>query len=818
MPILHGDFETFSTAPLKKCGGYRYALDPSTEILCFCWAVDDGEVYAWVPCIMNAQARAHGFPINAFWFYGRDVPAPLARAVAGGATFAAHNASFERAVWQSIVVKRHGGPPTHPKQFVCTAARASAAGLPRSLEGVGMALDTKQQKDTEGAKLLRKFAMPRKPSKNDSRTRTMPLDEPEDFKRLVHYCIQDVKTERDVDKIVPHLHPSEQRLFAFDMQVNERGILLDVPLVKKTKRIVESLEANIVKDVMERTKTKEFPNGIRPTQRDKMLAHLRAMGAELENLQADHVRKYMRDNADSLHPKVRDLLLLRIEAGKASTKKLASMLEYAWKDHRARGTLLYYGASTGRWCLAEDTPVLVRTPGAPGSNGRGRVRKIQSVLPTDQLWDGENWVAHEGVQAQGKKTVVEFDGVCATEDHYVWVDDKSKMRLGDAAELGIDVWQSWPTKSTLAPEPVKSLGKHGKTVKTYDIINAGPNNRFTLANGRVVSNSGKGIQPQNFIRGNLKYEEQLRVFELLEHDDHELIDLLYEWPISTISSCMRGFIIPTKGKIFRVVDYASIEARVLAWIAQEEWVLEAYIRGLDVYKLMASGVFKVEYDAVTSEQRRIGKNLTLGCGYGLGGAKFVAYSEKAGVEIEEAFAKEAVKAYRTKHKKIVQFWYDTERCAIQAVREQRSYENAVKLRNLKFYVEERWFCIELPSGRALRYYRPKVVPVEKFGEPALQLQFKSEFRGRMVSESTYGGKLTENIVQATARDVLVHGMFEAEKAGYRVIGTVHDEIITEQDPQAGSVHELEKIVCRLPSWASGLPVAAEGFESYRYRK
>lgn len=358
--------------------------------------------------------------------------------------------------------------------------------------------------------------------------------------------------------------------------------------------------------------------------------------------------------------------------------------------------------------------------------------------------------------------------------------------------------------------------------KTYDILHAGPRNRFALANGAIVSNSGKGVQPHNFTRGFLKYEEILRIFELLKTADHEVFSMLYEWPISVLGSCMRGFIIPSDGKILRVVDYASIEARVLAWLAEEAWVLEVYKSGKNLYKAMSAAVFNIPGDPEDidkgSNEYKIGKNLILGCGYSLGAAKFVAYSEKAGVEITEAFAKKAVKDYRNKHKKIVQFWYDVERCSIAAVREKRTEQNPVRLRNLSFYVKDQWFCIQLPSGRCLRYYRPKVVPVEKFGEPALQLQFKTEFRGRLVSESTYGGKLVENIVQATARDVLVNGMFEAEEHGYPVYGTVHDEIITETDPDFGSVHELEKIVCKLPGWAPGLPLAAEGFESYRYRK
>lgn len=674
---VHLDFETFSYAPLKKCGGYRYSMHESTEILCACWAIDDEAVETWVPCITADEAKRFRMPMD--WHYGPAVPAALAVAVKSGCTIIAHNAQFERAVWQNVVVKRHAGPSSKVRQFVCTAARSAAAGLPRSLDGVGMALDTNTKKNPEGAKLLKMFAMPRKPTKTDARTRIMPLDDVAAFTGLVKYCQDDVLTERDVDKIIPDLHPMEQKLFAFDMQINERGLFIDIPLVKKASEVVSKLEAEIVAEVKELTRSNEYPEGLRPTQRDKMMGFFQSIGVELENMQADHVRKYMKNNVHRLNELGRRLLLLRMEAGKASTKKLASMMEFCAEDHVARGTLLFYGAHTGRW-------------------------------------------------------------------------------------------------------------------------------------------SGKGVQPHNFIRGMLKYNEVIGILEMLKLEDHEVFQLLYEWPITAISQCMRSFIMARKGRILRVVDYSSIEARVLAWLAQEQLLLNAFIHGLDVYKVMASSLYAVKYEDVTSEQRRIGKNLVLGCGYGLGGAKFVQYSEKAGTEITEEFAKAAVRKYREANRNIIRFWGDVERCAIQAVREGRTENNCIVLRNLRFFCFERWFCIQLPSGRRLHYYKPKVVPIVKFGEPALALTFKVEIRGRLYPEHTYGGKLVENIVQAVARDILVNGMFEAEKAGYPVIGTVHDELLTEQEVDAGSVHELEKVVCRLPEWAEGLPIGAEGFESVRYRK
>lgn len=437
---VHLDFETFSTAPLKVCGAYHYAQHATTEVLCCCWAVDDEPVCTWVPRLDDDEARKFRFPRNKFWFYGPTVPEPLAEAIRSGMHVIAHNAQFERAVWQAIVVKRHGGPPIKRGQFVCTAARAAAANLPRSLGGVGMALDTKHQKDKEGARLLKMFAMPRKPSKKDDRVRILPLDAPDEFRKLCDYCADDVRTERDVDKLIPALHPTEQALYTFDMEINERGLLLDIPLVRKASTVLKRLEQNIILDVQRRTTCEAWPEGLRPTQRDKMMQFFSSIGVELENLQADHVRKYLKTNAATLPAVARELLLLRIEAGKSSTKKFVSMMACTtWRDHRARGTLLFYGASTGRWCIEENTLVVVLD-----ANGAVRRRKIQHVRSTDWLWDGTEWVRHEGVVESGIRETMEYDGVKATPEHEVWVSPNKKLKLGIAEAAGVRIWKSQP--------------------------------------------------------------------------------------------------------------------------------------------------------------------------------------------------------------------------------------------------------------------------------------------------------------------------------------------------------------------------------------
>lgn len=811
MPDIHLDFETRSEIELKKSGAWRYSVDSTTDVLYACWAFGNEDVETWCPALTQSEAEQFGFPEE--WHYGTEFPKTFKSIIlqhGNKLVVKAHNAQFERFIWKNVVVKKYGGPEIRRDQFNCTAARAAASGLPRKLEFAAMALDVEQQKDVENGKLIKTFCSPRKPTKKDPRRWILPQDLPDEFKRFGMYCEQDVRTERDIDAVLPHLHPTEQKLFTFDLMVNERGLGLDIPLVEQTKKVVADLEAEIVEIVRQKTICTEYPEGLRPTQRDKMLNFFKSIGVELENMQADYIRKYAKVNAKTLPPLARELLFLRIEAGKSSTKKLASMGAYADpSDGRARGTLLFYGAHTGRWCLEEGTKVIVKDP-----KGNIRHRKIQHVRSTDLLWDGIEWVSHAGVVDSGMKEIIEHDGVRGSADHYVWTEHGRKIQLRHAKFCSVPILRSIPDGFV----GVHPFEKPKCQNQTYDIQFAGPRNRFALSNGRIVSNSGKGVQPHNFIRGLLKYEEQLRIFDLLMHGDADIFRMLYQWPISAISQCMRGFIVAKKGRILRVVDYSAIEARVLAWLAQDQEILDAYVKGYDVYKVMASKLFNTKYEDVTSEQRRIGKNLILGCGYGLGAAKFVTYCEKAGAEVSLDFSKAAVRTYRTERKKIVSYWYDVERAAIQAVKEGRTYRNHVKLRNLKFFTDKLWFCIELPSGRWLRYYMPKVKVVEKFGEPGFQLSYKVEFRGRLVSEATYGGKLVENITQAVARDFLVHGMFAAEEAGYPVIGTVHDELLTEPPVEHGSYHELEKIVSQIPPWAAGCPISAEGFESFRYRK
>lgn len=651
--IGHLDFETYSGLDIRKVGGHRYARHPSCEVLICAYLLP-------------------GMAEPAVWLPRQEAPPKrLVDWVRGGGKLGAHNASFERVVWRHALTRMHPGlPQVKDSQWVCTAAKAAASGLPRSLDKALTALGLPVSKDLEGSKLIKVFCSPKRPSKKDPRVRILPEEDPR-FQRFIEYCQQDVRGEVALDDALPDLNARERRMFILDMVMNDRGLPIDLPLVEKALKVVQVLEVSIAARVSVLT------GGLKATQVQKMLDFFTERGIDLENMRAETVRQAVK--REDLSDEAKELLELRVEAGKASTKKLISMMACADPDdHVVQGGFLYHGAHTGRY-------------------------------------------------------------------------------------------------------------------------------------------AGRLVQPHNFIRGMLKDHQRDLVFDLLQYADPDLFLILYDKPIDVISQCMRGFIMAPEGYELAVVDYTAIEARVLAWIAGEDHMLAAYFKGVDVYKLMATKLYKLDsINDVTDEQRRIAKNLVLGCGYQLGGIKFVDYAANAGVIITEEFAKTAVKAYRDGHPAIVKSWGMVERLVAGAIRNPGETYEGLKC---EFYMREHWLCIKLPSGRELRYPYARAIPVERWGKPAFEISFRTEIKGQFVREKTYGGKLIENIVQAIARDVMMEGMLAAETNGYPVLGTVHDELLALRELGTSNIKELEELVCvRHIKWTAGMPLASKGFVCVRYKK
>jgi DNA polymerase len=448
--------------------------------------------------------------------------------------------------------------------------------------------------------------------------------------------------------------------------------------------------------------------------------------------------------------------------------------------------------------------------------------------------------------------------------------------------------------------------------KVYDIINAGPRHRFT-ANGVVVSNCGRIVQPQNFPRPTL---EEADIIPGIDAVKNGVQDLLGYDTMELCSSALRYAICAPEGKKLVVADLANIEGRFLAWLAGEKWKLEAFKKydtfildengnrvfdskgkpkreGPDLYVAAFAKAFRMSIDAIGDKERSIGKVMELAFGFQGGVGAFLAFANKIdlntlpdtvlpyanpeiiseaekfyewldGMDRKEAenkaeksddsfcswedfyepkktfgMSKDVFVAidclkrqWRKEHPAICKFWKDAE----QAMR------YAVEVPNVPFPFGKckavrkgKWVLIVLPSGRVIPYPGMRIGKTKKKGdfdengdiveEDDSTQSGKLVFRGINQFSKQWGdimtgaGKIAENCTQAGARDVFKHGEVLASKENYDIVLKVHDELVTEvPDAPTYSVKRLCELMSVVPDWAEGLPLAAEGKESYRYHK
>lgn len=321
--------------------------------------------------------------------------------------------------------------------------------------------------------------------------------------------------------------------------------------------------------------------------------------------------------------------------------------------------------------------------------------------------------------------------------------------------------------------------------------------------------AGRLLQVQNLPRN--KMEELDIAREMVKQQDIEGLDLVFGNVPDVLKQLIRTGLVAKEGYTFHVSDFNSIEARVLAWFAGEKWVLDVFRDHGKIYEATASQMFNVPLDQVDSELRQKGKVSTLALGYqGSVGALIAMGAIDMGLEEQEL--KPMVDGWRRANKKIVSFWYDVQRAAISAI------ENKGVIRmskGLRFFHKKGFLFIQLPSGRHLSYARARL----EEGDYGPKIVYEGQ--GDKVGFSTldtYGGKLVENIVQATARDILAEAMQRLDEYGYNIVFHVHDEAVAEVPKGVHTIEEMNEIMSVVPRWAEGLPLGAEGYETDYYKK
>ena len=354
------------------------------------------------------------------------------------------------------------------------------------------------------------------------------------------------------------------------------------------------------------------------------------------------------------------------------------------------------------------------------------------------------------------------------------------------------------------------------SVRKYDAMKnvKGKDNRargliqFYGAN-RTGRYSGRLIQVQNLRRNNLKDLELAR--SLVKNRDYETMEILYESPSDILSQLIRTAFIAKEGTRFIISDFSAIEARVLAWLAGEQWVLDAFENGEDIYCRTASRMFgvPVEKHGVNGRLRQKGKIATLACGYqgALGALKAMGGIEMG---LSEDELQSIVDSWREANPNIVSLWWDID-SVVKRVVKTRSKE---EYKNLVISYEKGILFIKLPSKRRLAYPKAKI-GTNRFGGESIV------YEGIVVGNKwdkieSYGGKFVENIVQAIARDILAEAMMRLEKKGFNIVMHIHDEVVIESD--SSSIEEINEIMSLVPSWALGLILDADGFESEFYKK
>lgn len=320
--------------------------------------------------------------------------------------------------------------------------------------------------------------------------------------------------------------------------------------------------------------------------------------------------------------------------------------------------------------------------------------------------------------------------------------------------------------------------------------------------------AGRLVQVQNLPRNYLSLDQLKVARELIKDRDIVGLEMLFDSPQDVIKQSIRTAFVPKEGYHLAICDFSAIEARTIAWIAGENWALKEFEQNADIYKSTASRMLGIPKEKIDKKIRQKGKITTLALGYqGSVGAMLAMGAKNLGLDEEELPS--LVKSWRKANPHIVKLWYAVQDMAMAAIEDGGVHRCAGG--RLKAYMKQGYLFIEIPSGRKLAYAKAAV------NEDGRITYYGQGMKAGFIKLETYGGKLVENITQATARDLLAFSMKKLDEAGYHAVFHVHDEVVAEV-PAGKKLDEMERIMCQGPDWATGLPLNAAGYTTPFYRK
>lgn len=773
------DFETYSEAgylwdvPARKWACLRgtdkkglgvvgvqvYAEHPTTEVLSLSYNLKDG----------TGPKR---------WRPGLPPPLDLFAHLERGGLVEAWNTGFEFRIWNIVCRRLYGWPALPLRQLRCAMAKARSFSLPGSLDKAGDVLNIAHKKDKEGKRLLDKFSMPRNPTLKDARTRIRPEEDPIDGERLYAYNDRDIVAESEASAMCPDMQPDELENWLMDQDINVRGVQMDTDAIKACMAVVDQAfdkydaQLNVVTGgavpaASEMPKLKAWLDALQVPLPRTEKGGLSLTDAAIDDLLAREVIR-----PGFLPPQAKMALELRQKAGSASIKKLFSMDRMVGKYGRLYDLYNFYGARTGR-ATGQD----VQATNLPRSG------------PDVHL------CRHMTAKANGTPYRAFVDG-------------------------------GWTDAQMLEHGYLEGCGKH-----------FGAHAGECPWCGHAAPAKDKAEE--------WSWRAAVDALEVIGWRSLERLEDFFGDALTTISGCLRGLFISAPGKDLICSDYSAIEAVVLAMIAGVQWRIDVFRTHGKIYEASGAKVAKLQLEEVLAYKkahgvhhpiRKKGKVMELACGYRGWIGAMIAFGADEYMTEEEM--KEAVLAWRAESPEIPEFWggqwrrvpgggwrremYGVEGAFVSAV----LYPGQVfEHRGFKFQMRGDAVFLTLLSGRHLTYHRPRLQLVDKWGREQYNISYEgwntNQKNGPVgwIRMDTHGGRLTENIVQAVARDIQWYGMRNLQAAGYPIVLHVYDEDVAEVPQGFGSVEEFERIMSTMPPWAADWPIKANGgWRGNRYRK
>ena len=465
-----------------------------------------------------------------------------------------------------------------------------------------------------------------------------------------------------------------------------------------------------------------------------------------------------------------------------------------------------------------------------------------------KLWELDQRINYRGVRIDGElvsgalavhKTVTDdlrseaagitgLDNPNSVQQLISWYEEETGEQLDDLRKETVKTLISG-TDNEIVKRVLKIRQELGKTsVKKYEAMT-----KSVCADGRIRGLlqvyganrtgrwAGRLVQVQNLPRNYIDTLSYAR--ELVKERDPDMIKLIYGSVPDVLSQLIRTAFIPSEGNIFLVADFSAIEARVISWLAGETWRMEVFATHGKIYEASASQMFGVPIEDIKKGNpeyalRSKGKVAELALGY-QGGAGALIQMGALAMGLSEEELPEIVRRWRSSNKRIVDLWYSVENAAIECIRtaKPQHVRNMITFRReYDRSTDQDFLTIQLPSQRKLFYARPALT-TNKWGNDSISYQGMNQKTKKFTTLETYGGKLTENIVQAIARDCLAVTMTRLEAAGYRIVFHVHDECIIDA-PKGSALEDACAIMGQPIPWAPGLLLRADGFKSDFYKK